>query len=70
MEMPPLVADPDLVTPEWLTVVLRHGGAIGETTSVAAFEARAIGSGQVGANLRYTLDYDGPAGPASRRPSR
>ena len=65
MDMPPLVADPELVTTEWLTLVLRYGGAISETTSVAAFEARAIGSGQVGENLRYTLDYRGPSGPAS-----
>ena len=63
--LPSLVADPELVTPEWLTLVLRHGGAISDTTSVAAFEARAIGSGQVGANLRYSLDYSGPPGPAS-----
>lgn len=63
---PPLVADPDLVTPEWLTDVLRHGGAIGDDTKVTSFTARSIGTGQVGANVRYVLDYDGgAAGPAS-----
>ena len=64
---PPLVADPDLVTPEWLTDVLRHGEAIGADTNVVSFEAEFIGTGQVGANVRYTLAYgaSGPAGPAT-----
>jgi hypothetical protein len=64
---PPLIADPELVTPAWLTDVLRHGGAIGADTKVASFDAEFIGTGQVGANVRYTLAYDtaGPAGPAT-----
>jgi hypothetical protein len=62
---PPLVADPELVTPAWLTDVLHHGGAIGGDTRVTAFEAAPIGTGQVGANVRYTLTYDGPPGPPS-----
>jgi hypothetical protein len=65
MEAPPLVADPELVTPDWLTDVLRHGGAVGDDTQVSGFEAVSIGSGQVGANIRYTLVYDGEPGPAS-----
>jgi hypothetical protein len=65
MPTPPLVADPDLVTPEWLTDVLRHGGAIDDATKVTAFDATSIGTGQVGANVRYVLTYDGTAGPAS-----
>jgi hypothetical protein len=56
---PPLVADPELVTPEWLTFVLRHAGAIGADTKVSSFETSDIGTGQVGANVRYTLGYDG-----------
>ncbi len=64
---PPLVADPDLVTPQWLTHVLRHAGAIDAATEVSSFEASAIGTGQVGANVRYALSYDraGPDGPAT-----
>lgn len=64
---PPLVADPDLVTPEWLTDVLRHSGAIGAATAVSSFEASSIGTGQVGANVRYALSYDhaGPEAPAT-----
>ncbi len=55
---PPLVADPELVTPEWLTHVLRHAGAIDAATQVSSFEASSIGTGQVGANVRYALIYD------------
>ena len=64
---PPLVADPDLVTPEWLTHVLRHAGAIDAATRVSSFEASPIGTGQVGANVRYALSYDraGPKAPAT-----
>lgn len=65
MTTPPLVADPDLVTPEWLTDVLRHGGAIGDGSRVLSFESGSIGTGQVGDNVRYTLAYDGEPGPAS-----
>jgi len=64
---PPLVADPDLVTPEWLTHVLRYAGAIDAATKVSSFEASSIGTGQVGANVRYALSYDrtGPQAPAT-----
>src|SRR5439155_7706612 len=62
MRMPPLVADPQLVTAEWLTAVLRHGAAIDEASRVVALEPTAIGTGQVGANIRYVLAYDGPPG--------
>ena len=64
---PPLVADPDLVTPQWLTHVLRHAGAIDAATQVSSFEASPIGTGQVGANVRYALSYDrpGPNAPAT-----
>lgn len=62
---PALVADPALVTSEWLTDVLRHGGAIGDATKVTSFGAKAIGTGQVGANVRYQLAYEGTPGPAS-----
>lgn len=62
---PTLVADPDLVTPEWLTDVLRHGGAIDDATKVTSFDAKAIGTGQVGANMRYQLTYEGAPGPST-----
>src|SRR3954463_8486022 len=62
---PKLVADPELVTTGWLTDVLRHGGAIDDATQVTSFAATAIGTGQVGANMRYSLTYDGGPGPAT-----
>lgn len=62
---PSRVTDPDQVTTEWLTHVLRHDGAIGDATAVTGFDARTIGTGQVGANIRYTLTYDGEPGPSS-----
>ena len=65
MPEPSLVADPDLVTSEWLTDVLRHGGAIGSDSAVTSFDAAPIGTGQVGANVRYVLTYEGEPGPAS-----
>ena len=66
---PSLVADPELVTPEWVTDVLRHAGAIGADTKVSSFETSFIGTGQVGANVRYVLAYNGagPDGPSHRR---
>jgi Phosphotransferase enzyme family len=67
MTRPPLVADPARVTPQWLTHVLRHAGAIDAVTKVSSFEASSIGTGQVGANVRYALSYDraGPTAPAT-----
>jgi hypothetical protein len=64
---PPLVADPDLVTAQWLTHVLRHAGVIDAAAKVSSFEASSIGTGQVGANVRYALSYDraGPKAPAT-----
>lgn len=62
---PALVADPDLVTVEWLTDVLRHGAAISDDTVVVAFGAETIGTGQVGENVRYTLTYEGGTGPVT-----
>jgi hypothetical protein len=65
MTTPPLVAHPEKVTPAWVTDVLRHSGAIGDDTTVASLDWTAIGTGQVGANIRYSLTYDGTPGPAS-----
>ena len=63
--LPALVADPEAVTPAWLTEVLRHAGAIGDGTRVTSLEQRAIGTGQVGANVRFSLTYDGEPGPSA-----
>ena len=61
--MPALVSRPEQVTPQWLTDVLREAGALGIDSRVVAFDATPIGTGQVGANVRFALDYDGSPGP-------
>jgi hypothetical protein len=62
---PPLVADPAAITADWLTHVLRFSGAIDAGTTVAGFTPTPVGTGQVGAIVRFQLDYVGGAGPAS-----
>jgi hypothetical protein len=61
--VPPLVSRPEQVTPQWLTDVLREARALGIDSRVVAFDATPIGTGQVGANVRFALDYDGAPGP-------
>ena len=56
MKTPPLIADPDKVTPEWLTLVLRHAGYDVDVKSV---NARQIGTGQMGRCFLYTLELEG-----------
>jgi hypothetical protein len=51
------------VTPGWLTEVLRGAGALGEDGSVVGFTTAAIGTGQIGDNVRFVLEYAGPPGP-------
>lgn len=62
---PRVVGRPDAVTPDWLTEVLRADGVIGGTSAVASLRSNSIGTGQVGDNVRFEIDYDGPPGPAS-----
>lgn len=63
---PEPVYDPDAVTGEWLTSVLAHTGLLGGA-QVVGLEQEDIGTGQVGANVRYRLRYDSPhtAAPAT-----
>jgi hypothetical protein len=61
--VPSLVSRPEQVTPVWLTDVLREAGALGRDSRVASFDATPIGTGQVGANVRFVLTYDGEPGP-------
>ncbi|MFA9201193.1 MAG: phosphotransferase [Cypionkella sp.] len=55
-------AHPDAVTPEWLGARLREGGALGDGR-VARVRWQPIGTGQVGDSVRFTLEYEGAAGP-------
>ncbi len=50
----PLVASPEEVTPKWLTSVLRGNDV---DADVSSFEYERIGTGQVGMNIRFTLQY-------------
>jgi hypothetical protein len=62
---PSVVGSAAEVTPAWLTEVLRVDGAIGKDSSVLAHRATTIGTGQVGNNVRFALEYEGAPGPAS-----
>jgi hypothetical protein len=56
---PEPVYEPDAVTSEWLTEVLARAGVLGGAR-VVGFDHEDIGTGQVGANVRYRLRYDSP----------
>jgi len=58
MVRPDLVSEPERVTPEWLTDVLRFSGDLPEGR-VASFSAAEVGTGQVGRNVRFALDLEG-----------
>ncbi len=60
---PKLVARPEEVSAQWLTEVLRGAGAIDDESGVESFDWQAIGTGQVGDNIRFTLRYEGRPGP-------
>jgi hypothetical protein len=52
---PQIISDPTLVTPAWLGEVLRFAGvADGE---IAGFEAKSVGTGQMGHNVRFSLEW-------------
>ncbi|MGH9079619.1 MAG: phosphotransferase [Acidimicrobiales bacterium] len=53
------VYDPEGVTAEWLTEVLASAGAVSDRR-VTSFSSEPIGTGQVGCNMRYLLEYDRP----------
>jgi hypothetical protein len=56
---PELVSDPERVSPEWLTAVLRGAGEIADARVVEVSRQR-VGTGQVGQNVRFSLAYDRP----------
>lgn len=60
----PFICRPDDVTPEWLTTVLRSAGALTEG-SVHDVSGTAVGTGQVGDSVRFTVSYSGGEGPAT-----
>ena len=60
--MPAIVADPDEVTADWLTEVLAHAGV---QATVSTFTLEHVGTGQVGDNVRYRLQFSAGEGPGS-----
>lgn len=52
-----IVKTPEDFTPQWLTAALREAGVL-KTGSVAALEARTIGTGQMGCVARLTPRYE------------
>lgn len=61
MSAPELVADPERVTPAWLTAVLRQAGALPEDVEVTDLASERVGTGQVGQNVRFNLTLSRPA---------
>ena len=57
-----LVSSPDHVTARWLTEVLRAAGVL-DDGQVTGVERASVGTGQVGDSVRFSLTYEGDAGP-------
>lgn len=53
---------PNDVTPQWLTAVLANAGI---DAKIESFTQRAIGTGQIGQNIRFDLHYAAGSGPSS-----
>ena len=62
---PQLIRSPAAVTPAWLTAVLRRAGRL-DSAQVDHFDPTIVGTGQMGASVRYTLKYDRDAPQAPR----
>jgi hypothetical protein len=58
-----IVTRPDLVTPEWMTQVLKKSGQL-EDGFVTGLEYKIIGTGKMGDNARFSLRFGGEQGSA------
>jgi len=58
---PEIITDPESVTPEWMTSVLRLAG---HGSAVATLSREPVGTGQMAHNERYRLAYSGDPGGA------
>ena len=52
------VSNPELATPQWLSAVLKTAGVRAELVHV---HASTIGTGQLGKNVRFMLEYRAPS---------
>lgn len=64
MTRPPVISDPARVTADWLTEALRFAKVVGDAT-VSKIDAEIVGTGQMGRNVRFHLEWRGdpPAAP-------
>lgn len=53
-----LISDPQYITPDWLTTVLKQSGSL-PTGRVTSIEWQLIGTGKMGDNVRFEITYDG-----------
>jgi hypothetical protein len=60
----PLVANPDDVTPAWLTDVLHDAGVAASATVSRIADRERIGTGQMAQNVRFQLEWDDEAADA------
>jgi len=68
----PIVTSADEVSEQWLTDALESGG-VAHGSTVLSYEAEAVGTGQMGENVRFRLVWDGgtdrPASVVAKFPS-
>ena len=58
-----IVTRPELITPQWMTEALRQSGHLSRGT-VRGLDHKIIGTGKMGDNARFTLQFDGERGSA------
>ncbi|MFQ5697755.1 MAG: phosphotransferase family protein [Myxococcota bacterium] len=56
---PALISTPEEVSASWLTDVLHHAG-VAPKARVRSFRAQTVGTGQMGTNVRFELDWSEP----------
>ena len=61
--MPDIISNPELITPAWLTSALQSVGYLANGR-VASASYKVIGTGKMGDNARFSLQYEGEQGDA------
>lgn len=56
-----LQADPDRIAPDWFTEVLHSSGAAPQSAAITGFTHTRIGTGKLGDNVRFELEWTGDA---------
>jgi hypothetical protein len=56
-DRPPLVAEPDAITPQWLTQAL-HAAGVAKAARVVDVARQRVGTGQVAMNVRCRLTWE------------